>query len=145
MSNLYHYRCTVRRTIDGDTIDVDIDLGFSVILKNQRIRLANIDTPEVRTRDEREKKFGLMAKQFVATYCYEGAEVIIETDISEQDKFGRILGTVWCSGLIESLNEVLLDMNLAVEYNGKSKTEIREEHEKNWEILDAENGVQNPE
>ena len=59
---MYEYRCKVVKVIDGDTVDVDIDLGFGIILKDERVRIMGIDTPESRTRDRVEKKFGLAAK-----------------------------------------------------------------------------------
>ena len=62
---MYEYRCTVDRVIDGDTVDVHIDLGFGVWLHKERIRMLGIDTPESRTRNELEKKFGLLAKNFL--------------------------------------------------------------------------------
>ena len=62
---MYQYNCRIVRVVDGDTVDVDIDLGFDVWLKKQRIRLYGVDTPESRTRDLEEKKHGLMAKKFV--------------------------------------------------------------------------------
>ena len=58
---MYEYKCNIRRVVDGDTVDVDIDLGFNVILSNQRIRLMGIDTPESRTRDKEEKKYGYIS------------------------------------------------------------------------------------
>lgn len=62
---MYRYRATVTRVVDGDTVDCNIDLGFSVVLSNQRIRLHGIDTPESRTRDKEEKKYGLLSKAFL--------------------------------------------------------------------------------
>ncbi len=62
---MYEYRCKVIRVVDGDTVDIDIDLGFGVWLHKERVRIYGIDTPESRTRDKEEKKFGLMAKEFV--------------------------------------------------------------------------------
>ena len=62
---MYEYRCDIVKVIDGDTVDVDIDLGFGVWLRKERIRLRGIDTPESRTRDELEKKYGLLAKNFL--------------------------------------------------------------------------------
>ena len=62
---MYEYNCRIVKVVDGDTIDVDIDLGFDIVLSNQRIRLKGIDTPESRTRDLEEKKFGLLAKEVV--------------------------------------------------------------------------------
>ena len=62
---MYEYRCQITRVVDGDTVDVDIDLGFGVWMRKQRVRLKGVDTPESRTRDKVEKKYGLMAKEFV--------------------------------------------------------------------------------
>ena len=58
---MYEYKSRIIKVVDGDTVDVDIDLGFDIVLSNQRIRLAGIETPESRTRDLEEKKFGLLA------------------------------------------------------------------------------------
>ena len=66
---MYEYNCRIVKVVDGDTIDVDIELGFDILLSNQRIRLKGVDTPESRTRDLEEKKFGLLAKEVVKSYC----------------------------------------------------------------------------
>ena len=68
---MYEYNSKILRVVDGDTIDVDIDLGFGITMVNQRIRLQGVDTPESRTRDLEEKKFGLLAKKIVQGYCPE--------------------------------------------------------------------------
>ena len=65
---MYEYRCKVKRVIDGDTVDIDIDLGFGVWLKGERVRLYGIDTPESRTRDKVEKIYGLEAKKYVQKF-----------------------------------------------------------------------------
>ena len=62
---MYQYRCQILRVVDGDTVDIDIDLGFGVWMRKQRVRLYGVDTPESRTRDLEEKKFGMMAKKYV--------------------------------------------------------------------------------
>ena len=62
---MYQYKVTITKVVDGDTVDVDIDLGFAVVLKKQRVRLYEIDTPESRTRDLEEKKFGLASKKYL--------------------------------------------------------------------------------
>ena len=76
---MYRYRAIVIKVIDGDTVDVDLDLGFDVWLRKQRIRLYGIDTPESRTRDLEEKKFGLLAKNFILEQCPIGSEIIVQT------------------------------------------------------------------
>ena len=87
---MYEYRCKVVKVVDGDTVDVDIDLGFGLWLKKQRIRLYGIDTPESRTRDKVEKRFGLKAKDYLTKRLEEGA--ILKTRLDKRGKFGRILG-----------------------------------------------------
>ena len=75
---MYEYRCKVRRVVDGDTVDIDIDLGFGVWLHKERVRIYGIDTPESRTRDKVEKRFGLLAKEFVKGFV-KGSSVILRT------------------------------------------------------------------
>ena len=92
---MYEYSCRLVRVIDGDTVDVDIDLGFDIILKKQRVRLAGIDTPESRTSDLEEKKYGLAAKKFLTehlAYNNPNNKVILRTTMYDaKGKFGRIL------------------------------------------------------
>ena len=83
---MYEYRANIRRVVDGDTVDVDIDLGFGVWLKKQRVRLYGIDTPESRTRDLDEKKFGLMAKEYLIDQLKDGA--ILKTRLDGKGKYG---------------------------------------------------------
>ena len=87
---MYEYRINVVKIIDGDTVDVDIDLGFGVWLKKQRIRLHGIDTPESRTRALDEKRYGLMAKKYLTQQIEGGA--ILKTRLDGKGKYGRILG-----------------------------------------------------
>ena len=77
---MYEYRCKILRVVDGDTVDVDIDLGFGVWMHKQRIRMYGIDTPESRTRDLEEKKYGLMAKELVKRYVPEGSMQTLITE-----------------------------------------------------------------
>jgi len=124
----------INRVIDGDSMDVDIELGFGVVLKNQPLRLAGIDTPELRTRDEREKKFGLMAKTFVIDWCANKVfELIVDMD-DERDKFGRILGDL-CDVDGIRLSRALVDGRLAVLYEGQSKDEIANKHLENYKLF----------
>ena len=91
---MFEYKCKLIKLRDGDTIDIDIDLGFGVWLRNQRVRLYGIDTPESRTRDLEEKKYGLAAKEFLVKWTGAG-ELKIKTHKDERGKFGRILGEIW--------------------------------------------------
>ena len=138
---MYKYKCRIIKVVDGDTVDVDIDLGFGVWLNNQRIRLYGIDTPECRTRDKVEKYFGLMAKALVKDFLKEGSIQHLSTSLSKsrKGKFGRILGQFWIydswTDRQTSLNNALLVRNYAVEYNGQSKAEIKQSHLVNRRII----------
>ncbi len=133
--NMYEYKAIVDRVIDGDTVDVDIDLGFNVWLKKQRIRLYGIDTPESRTRDKIEKIFGKLAKQKVLEFCPVGSSIILQTKTDDsRGKYGRILGElVTLEGT--NVNTYLIQNNYGVSYFGKSKDEIADEQLANREIL----------
>ena len=136
---MYEYNSRIIKVVDGDTVDVDIDLGFDIVLSNQRIRLAGIDTPESRTRDLEEKKFGLLAKEMVESYCPVGSTVTLRTSKDERGKFGRILGDFIIYDSVSnswvSLCKYLVDKHYAVAYEGQSKDEIKEAHFFNREKL----------
>ena len=92
---MYEYKCNIIKVVDGDTVDVDIDLGFGVWLKDERVRIMGIDTPESRTRDKIEKKFGLASKAMLKRIL--GKTTILKTTINKKGvdmkgKFGRVLG-----------------------------------------------------
>ena len=133
----YEYHAKLRKVVDGDTVDCDIMLGFGIVYANQRIRLYGIDTPESRTRDIEEKKFGKLAAQFLKDNL--PTDFIIRTRLDGKGKFGRILGELVCYypefDRECSLNSVMIQKHLAVAYHGQSKEEIEEEHLKNREIL----------
>ena len=129
---MYEYRAKIKRVVDGDTVDVDIDLGFGVWLKKQRVRLYGIDTPESRTRDLDEKKFGLMAKEFLKAELSDSA--ILKTRLDGKGKYGRILGEFITIKEEDgtkyrcNVNELLIAEHHAVAYHGQSKEEIAEGH-----------------
>ena len=130
---MYQYKATITRIIDGDTVDCDIDLGFKVILSKQRIRLYGIDTPESRTRDKVEKKYGLLAKKFLVEFVEaEDYQITIETSKGGRGKFGRILGKlVNADGVC--VNDLMCEVGHAVPYHGQSKEDIAAEHIQNRE------------
>jgi len=128
------YNATVVRIVDGDTIRLDIDLGFDIVLKNQSVRLYKVDTPECRTRDLKEKAAGLLAKEVVQNLIAIGERVFIRTKLDTKGKFGRLLGTIITTDNI-NINEHLIDNNYAVEYYGQSKTEVQSKHDVNYNIL----------
>jgi len=133
------YNCTVDRVVDGDTVDVNIDLGFNTWLMKRRVRLMGVDTPECRTRDDLEKQFGLLAKSIVEGYCPVGSKLLVETNIDKDDKFGRILGTLWVENNTLNLNQFLVDERYAVAYLGQNKDDVAEAHLANYAYL-TENG-----
>ena len=133
---MYEYRCKVVRIIDGDTVDVDIDLGFGVWLHKERVRLYGIDTPESRTRDLEEKKYGLAAKDFL-TGMLDDDQIILKTHKDKTGKFGRILGELWRTSNYtdKSINTYMIEKHHAVVYSGQSKEDIEKEHIKNREFV----------
>jgi micrococcal nuclease len=136
---MYEYNCKVVRIIDGDTIDVDIDLGFDVWLTKQRIRLFGVDTPESRTRDMVEKKFGILAKNFVKGRLPVASMQILRTRLDDsRGKFGRILGEFVMEDT--TLNQLLIITNNGVPYFGQSKEEIEDAHLENRKKLELQLG-----
>ena len=132
---MYEYRATVIKVVDGDTVDVDIDLGFGIVLSDERVRIAGIDTPESRTRDKEEKKFGLAAKARVKQLL--GKTCILKTQINKdgedmKGKFGRILGdfSVYDSATDSwrMITEVLISEGHAVPYHGQNKDDVQKAH-----------------
>ena len=113
------YRATLERVVDGDTIDVTLDLGFDVKLHKQRCRLSGIDTPESRTRDLAEKKLGLEAKERLKELCKE--KLIIKS--LGKGKYGRILAIPYTEDG-EDICQILIKEGHAVEYHGGTKTKV---------------------
>ena len=123
----------VTKIVDGDTIDVTLDMGFD-ILYQQRVRLFGIDTPESRTRDLEEKKYGLLSKYFLKAELSLGKKITVKTyKGDETGKFGRILGDIWIDG--KSVNQKMCDKGYAVPYYGQNKDLVEEAHLKNRKRL----------
>lgn len=129
---MYEYNCTIVRVVDGDTVDVDIDLGFDTWRRGERIRLYGVDCPECRSRSAIEKKAGLLAKGFVIRSLHEGG--IYKLTTKEKGKFGRYLGTIKVDGEL-TINAALISEHLAVPYTGQNKKEIEDAHKANYKIL----------
>ena len=140
---MYEYRARVIKVIDGDTVDVDIDLGFGVWLKDERVRIMGIDTPESRTRDKVEKKFGLAAKARLKELL--GATPILKTQVGKggedmKGKFGRILGDFLTEDG-KKCGELLVKEGHAVKYMGGAKEDVEKQHMKNRARLIKEGKV----
>jgi len=111
----------VKNVVDGDTIDVVIDLGFDILFAS-RVRLAGIDTPESRTTDKAEKALGLEAKEYLKKYLKDAKSVVIRTEkMDSSEKYGRILGWVYVNGDSESLNNKMINDGYAWGYLGETK------------------------
>lgn len=133
---MYQYKCKINKVLDGDTVDIDLDLGFNIILANQRVRMAGVDTPESRTTNKEEKPRGLLSKKKLAEKLPVGSWQIIETQRSDNndDKFGRILGVF----ILEDgtkVNDWLIANNYAVPYKGENKELTQADHQANKKIL----------
>jgi len=126
--------------VDGDTVDVDIDLGFGMWIHNERVRLYGIDTPESRTRDLEEKKAGLFAKDVVLHYLPEGSKQVLKTHKDKVGKYGRVLGEFIMydaeNDCQTTINKFMIDHKIGVEYSGKSKEEIKQQHIDNRKYLE---------
>ena len=118
---MYEYRCKISRVVDGDTVDVDIDLGFGVWLHKERVRLHGIDTPESRTRDLEEKKRGLAAKAFTKDLLENSDEGKFLIKSHGVGKYGRVLGELYVKGHVKSVNTLLKEHGHAYSYYGGKK------------------------
>jgi len=144
---MYEYNCKINKVVDGDTVDVDIDLGFNIMIKGERVRIMGIDTPESRTSDIVEKKFGLAAKARLKELLK--GNPILKTQINKKGedmkgKFGRILGDFIVYYPVTDnwipVTEIMIMEGHAVPYFGGSKEELKEQHMKNRAKL-INNGV----
>ena len=131
---MYTYFSKVIKITDGDSIRMDVDLGFGCHLlgndgRGVDIRLHGLDTPEVRTRCPAEKAHGLLAKACVEEHLKVGETYQITT--RERGKFGRYLATIKLKGKRGTINDLLIKLFLAIPYHGQNRATIRKLHEKN--------------
>lgn len=139
---MYEYQAIIKRVVDGDTVDIDIDLGFGVMLRDERVRIMGIDTPESRTRDSVEKVFGLAAKERLKKLL--GKKSVLKCkEYDSKGKFGRILGD-FTTNDGRMVTDVLVEEGHAVAYFGGSKEEIQAKHLVNREKLLREGTVKLP-
>ena len=139
---MYEYSCKVKRVVDGDTVDVVLNLGFD-IRYDCRVRLGGIDTPESRTRNLDEKARGKLAKAFLQE-CIKGKKVVLKTRLKDsRGKFGRIIAEVWAEfekGSMRNVNELMIKECHAVKYNAENKALVVEAHMANRAVL-IEKGI----
>ena len=133
---MYQYKAKILKVVDGDTVEIDLDLGFNIVLANQKVRMAGVDTPESRTAKTEEKVRGMLSKKKLQEKLPVGSWVTIETQKSDSndDKFGRILGVF----ILEDgtrVNQWLIDNNYAVPYMGENKELVQAAHQRNKQIL----------
>jgi len=119
---MFEYRVKqVTKIVDGDTIDVEIDLGFSISY-SQRLRLAGIDTPESRTTDKFEKALGLESKEYLKSKLKDAKGIVVKTEKPDSsEKYGRILGWLYLDGNTKSVNEQMIEDGYAWGYMGETK------------------------
>lgn len=129
---MYRYKVKVTKVVDGDTVDVDVDLGFGMIYKKQRVRMMGIDTPESRTRDLEEKFYGKASKAHLESILAEGD---VQMQSHDKGKFGRILGELFVGDTNYSVNQQMIDEYHAVPYFGQSKDKTEQGHLWNREAL----------
>jgi micrococcal nuclease len=116
-----YYVRDVKKVVDGDTLDVVIDLGFNILFE-QRVRMAGIDTPESRTRDKFEKSLGIESKEYLKKHLKDAKSVVIKTEkMNSSEKYGRILGWVYINGDTVSLNDIMINDGYAWGYMGETK------------------------
>ena len=144
---MYEYKCKILRVVDGDTVDVDIDLGFGIWIHRERVRMMGIDTPESRTRDLVEKAFGLASKKRLKELLPIGSIQVLKTEVDKsgedaKGKFGRVLGDFMLehknkSGEYETIRatKILIDEGQAVKYFGQNKADIEVQHRANRQRL----------
>ena len=128
---MYQYKCKIIEITDGDTVKVDIDVGFNIWVNNVVIRLLGIDTPESRTTDKIEKIFGLLSKNRLAQLLPIDSIQVIKTTID--DKYGRVLGDFFISN--ESICDKLVKEGFAVAYHGQNKADVKNLHDENRKKL----------
>jgi micrococcal nuclease len=149
---MHEYKCKILRVVDGDTVDIDIDLGFGIWVHKERVRIMGIDTPESRTRDLVEKAFGLAAKEYLKTLLPADSMKILKTEVDKKGgdkkgKFGRVLGDFFVEPTNagpQRVTDLLIEAGHAVPYFGGSKDELLELHQYNRERLIADGKVTLP-
>ena len=123
----------LKRVIDGDTVQVDIDLGFGIHLVDQHLRLDGIDTPEIHSSEPMEKHYGALARAALEGWlgARDSQQLRLVCGHNDRDKFGRLLGNIRDSETMETASEFLIKQHHAVPYHGQNKDEVRQAHLEN--------------
>lgn len=132
---LYNYQTVIRRIVDGDTLEVDIDLGFDMWIHKARVRLIGIDCPEVRTTDPIEKIFGQLATQYVEGLMPIGSSRVLRSFKYQRDSFARIVGDFNLPSSVSTLTESLRRAHHAVVWDPRNRELMAEEHLANRQKL----------
>ena len=138
---MYTYSVKVTRVVDGDTVDVDIDLGFGMSYRKQRVRMMGIDTPESRTRNLEEKFYGKASKAHLVEKLKDQKVKLVSHD---KGKFGRILGELFIGDNPVSVNQQMIDEFHAVPYFGQSKDDTEQGHLWNKQSLNEQGIIYQP-
>ncbi|HAW05934.1 MAG TPA: hypothetical protein DCW83_14710 [Saprospirales bacterium] len=138
---MYTYSVKVTRIVDGDTVDVDIDLGFGMSYRKQRVRMMGIDTPESRTRNLEEKFYGKASKAHLVEKLKDQKVKLVSHD---KGKFGRILGELFIGDNPVSVNQQMIDEFHAVPYFGQSKDDTEQGHLWNKQALNEQGIIYQP-
>ena len=121
---MYEYKVKeIAKVVDGDTVDVIVDLGFS-LFKKERCRVAGIDTPESRTRDKKEKVYGLEAKAYLKGLLSSAENLTVRTE--KDGKYGRMLGWLYCDNIEGSINNLMIEAGYAWKYDGGTKDDSKD-------------------
>jgi len=130
---MYEYSCQITRVVDGDTVDVILDLGFSILHKC-RVRLYGIDTPESRTRNKDEKARGKLSSKYLKDAIDNGKKIVLRSKLKDsKGKYGRVLGEIIVDDI--NINVAMIENHLAVAYHGQGKDDVEAEHLANKKIL----------
>jgi micrococcal nuclease len=139
---MYEYKVEILKVVDGDTVDVNIDLGFNIWMRKERVRIMSIDTPESRTTDKIEKVFGIAAKERLQQLLGKTAILVTEVinGVDARGKFGRTLGDFYTEDG-RKCGDILIEEGHAVRYHGQSKDYVQELHLINRQRLILEGKV----
>lgn len=131
---MYEYKATVKRIIDGDSLVLDIDLGFYMFMNETKIRLYGLDTPEMNSEDPLLRLQAIMATRYLFDNLQVGEKVVIKTFLDKREKYGRLLATIIKKDGL-NINEGLIQNKLAISYHNLTREEQIQKHYENQQYL----------